>query len=141
MQKGHITGGRAEGQFSQNTRLLDSASLAYLAALMDKMSLSDEFLYVYIMANSIGVLYIGVTNHLVRRIHQHQTKTNSGFTNTKHCKKLLYFEIHDSPGEAIEREKQIKNWNRMKKERLIRSLNPPWIDLSSFLPSYEGDGG
>lgn len=126
---------RAEGPFGPSAAfaassafLLDEPSKLIVFSLMYRMGLSSEWLYVYILANSIGVLYIGVTNNLVRRIDQHRAKLNKGFTSKKHCFRLVYFELHTSPGEAIAREKQIKGWRREKKEFLIRTLNPPgWI--------------
>ncbi|MBN2523788.1 MAG: GIY-YIG nuclease family protein [Bacteroidales bacterium] len=90
--------------------------------------------YVYIVTNKNNtVLYTGVTNNLVRRMHEHKTKFNKGFTAKYNVSKLVYFEQFVSVKEAILREKRIKKWKREWKERLIREKNPEWIDLTCNL--------
>jgi len=86
--------------------------------------------FTYIMANNRPTLYIGVTSHLIQRIYEHQHETIPGFTAKYHCHKLVYYEVSDSIGQAIIREKQLKNLNRDDKLRLIRSLNPTMKDLT-----------
>jgi len=86
--------------------------------------------YVYILASTTGTLYLGFTNDLERRSWEHRDKFYHGFTSKYGCNRLVYFEHHTDIYEAIDREKQLKNWNRKKKEVLIRSLNPGWNDLS-----------
>ena len=86
--------------------------------------------YVYIITNVHNtVLYIGVTNNLVRRIYEHKNKMLVGFSSRYNLSKLVYCEQHDNIAQAIEREKQIKKWNREWKERLIKNINPQWKDL------------
>ena len=86
---------------------------------------------VYIMANVHNtVLYTGVTNNLQRRVYEHKNELIDGFTKKHKCKKLVYFESSNDIKAMLEREKQLKNWNRSKKERLIRNMNPEWKDLS-----------
>jgi putative endonuclease len=95
--------------------------------------MSEQF-YVYILANNKhGTLYIGVTNDIIRRIHQHKLKAVRGFTKRYNIHKLVYFEIFDDPLSAIAREKQLKKWNREWKLQLIEGKNPGWIDLSESL--------
>ena len=89
--------------------------------------------YVYILSNSSNkVLYTGVTNDLARRIyeHKHHLDKNS-FTAQYNVGKLVYFEETSSSRSAIEREKQIKGWNRARKNKLIEEKNPRWLDLYS----------
>ena len=86
--------------------------------------------WVYIVTNKSGTLYIGVTNSLEHRLHQHKAKLNKGFTNKYNIKKLVYFEETDDIAAAIAREKQLKKWSRKKKIALIETLNPKWLDLS-----------
>jgi putative endonuclease len=85
--------------------------------------------YVYILASHSKVLYIGVTNDLLRRIWEHRF-TGQGFTKQYRVDKLVYFEQTLSPSAAIAREKQIKGWVRRKKRDLIESENPFWLDLA-----------
>jgi putative endonuclease len=85
--------------------------------------------YVYILASESGTLYIGVTNNLKRRVFEHKNKLLGGFTKKYDCHRLIYFEITNSIESAITREKQLKNWNRLKKQNLIKTINPTWKDL------------
>jgi putative endonuclease len=85
--------------------------------------------FVYIMASDSGTLYLGVTNNLTRRAYEHRNSLVESFSSKYGCKKLVYFETTNSIESAILREKQIKKWRREKKENLIRSLNPKWLDL------------
>ena len=77
-----------------------------------------------------GVLYIGITNDIVRRVYEHKHELNAGFTSRYNLKVLVYYEHFVSPGAAIAREKQLKGWLRSKKIALIATMNPEWKDLS-----------
>jgi putative endonuclease len=91
----------------------------------------DYNLWVYIITNEHdSVLYVGMTNDLVRRITEHRTGEISGFAADYRCKKLVFYEHCTNVLDAIAREKQIKNWSRAKKVKLIATLNPRWIDLA-----------
>ena len=86
--------------------------------------------YVYILASrKHGTLYIGVTNDLVRRIHQHKTDAVPGFTSRYGVHLLVWFERYDDVLSAIAREKEIKKWHREWKINLIERSNPEWVDL------------
>jgi putative endonuclease len=93
--------------------------------------------YVYIMTNITGMLYVGITNNIERRVFEHKAKLISGFTKRYNINKLVYFETTVDVEAAIEREKQIKGWLRRKKVVLINSANPEWKDLS--LEWYDTD--
>lgn len=87
-------------------------------------------MYVYILTNyTHSVLYIGVTNDLVRRIYEHKNKFVEGFTKRYNCSKLVYFEQYKDSESAITREKQLKNLRRDWKINLIQEMNPEWADL------------
>ncbi|MGO9642969.1 MAG: GIY-YIG nuclease family protein [Candidatus Acidiferrales bacterium] len=96
------------------------------------MSLDRTF-YVYILASASGVLYTGITNNLPRRISEHKKGTVRGFTEKYRVKRLVWFEAHTNPANAIAREKQIKDWRRAKRVALIEAENPNWQDLSATL--------
>ena len=90
--------------------------------------------FLYILANKHNTtLYIGVTNDLKRRVAEHKLHINSGFTDKYNIEKLVYYEIHEHMHDAIQREKQLKNWRREWKETLINDLNPEWNDLSETI--------
>jgi len=86
--------------------------------------------YVYLMASQKhGTLYLGVTNDLVRRVHEHKSKTLRGFTKRYNVGHLVWFEVYDDPANAITREKELKKWRRDWKIRLIEEENLDWSDL------------
>ena len=85
---------------------------------------------VYILANKRnGTLYVGVTSNLASRIWQHRCDVVPGFTREYGIHLLVYFEMHNTMHAAITREKQLKNWKRAWKLRLIEASNPHWRDL------------
>lgn len=87
--------------------------------------------YVYIITNkSHSTLYVGVTNNLERRLHEHKNKLVDGFSKRYKLNELVYFEETTSVETAIAREKQIKSYSRAKKEDLIFHMNAEWKDLS-----------
>ncbi len=86
--------------------------------------------YVYILfSNKNGTLYTGVTSNLVKRVYEHKQKLVEGFSKKYSVDKLGYFEIYESIEQAIEREKQLKNWKREWKISLIEKDNSKWEDL------------
>ena len=87
--------------------------------------------YVYIMANeSNSTIYIGVTNNLLRRVYEHKNSLDKhSFTSRYKINKLVYYEYTGDVLSAIEREKQLKGWNRERKNKIISTKNPEWMDL------------
>ncbi|MDP2919700.1 MAG: GIY-YIG nuclease family protein [Dehalococcoidia bacterium] len=86
--------------------------------------------YVYIMASKRnGTLYIGVTNDLIRRVYEHKNDLIQGFTKKYGVHTLVWFDQCDDVAVVIQREKQIKAWQRKWKLRLIEEKNPDWKDL------------
>jgi putative endonuclease len=87
--------------------------------------------FVYIMSNVSRTLYIGMTNNLERRVLEHRAKSHSGFTQRYNVTMLVYMEHFNNPASAIEREKVLKGWKRVRKLALITSQNPDWLDLAA----------
>ena len=86
--------------------------------------------YAYIMASEKnGTLYIGVTSNLIKRVYEHKNNIVEGFTQKYKVHSLVYFEQYNDIILAIQREKQLKKWNRNWKIRLIEKDNPEWEDL------------
>ncbi len=87
--------------------------------------------YVYILSNNTNVtIYTGVTNDLIRRVYEHGIGADpDSFTARYGVHKLVYFEETPDVYSALSREKQIKSWNRRRKNELIASVNPHWEDL------------
>jgi putative endonuclease len=93
--------------------------------------------FVYVIASRSRNLYTGVTNNLERRIVEHREGLVPGFTKRYRIHRLVHYEVFGDVRAAIEREKQIKAWNRAKRVALIEAMNPRWADLaeSDFLDS------
>ena len=90
--------------------------------------------HVYILANRrYGVLYVGVTNDLTRRISEHRLKLVPGFTGSYGVMHLVYFEEHSSIDQARARERSLKRWRRDWKLELVDEFNPQWRDLADEL--------
>lgn len=89
---------------------------------------------VYILASRRnGTLYTGVTSHLRKRLHEHQSGHLNGFTKKYRVHTLVWYEVHETMYSAISREKQIKAGSRKKKLALIERANPLWQDLTDQL--------
>lgn len=88
---------------------------------------------VYILSSYTKVLYIGVTGNLQKRVWEHKNKSVDGFTKKYNVDKLVYFEQTENVMSALEREKQLKKWNRAKKKKLIEMKNSEWKDLFDTL--------
>jgi putative endonuclease len=87
-------------------------------------------MWVYVLTSRRnGPLYVGVTNDLVRRVHEHRTKAVPGFTSRYGLSVLVHFEQYEDPVTAIQREKNLKHWSRAWKVTLIERDNPDWRDL------------
>ena len=92
--------------------------------------MGERTYFVYIMASRRnGTLYVGVTNNLALRAHQHRTGVGSTFTTKYGVKMLVWYESYGDVNEAIAREKQLKTWARKWKLALIERFNRDWRDL------------
>jgi putative endonuclease len=90
--------------------------------------------FVYILASKKhGTLYIGVCNDMGARLELHRTGKGSQFVKKYGVMRLVYVEEYATPLEAIQREKQMKEWRRDWKIRRIEESNPDWRDLSHLL--------
>ncbi|MDO8425235.1 MAG: GIY-YIG nuclease family protein [bacterium] len=91
---------------------------------------------VYILTNKWNtVTYVGVTNALARRVHEHREKLVDGFTKRYNINKLVHVEVFARVDEAIAREKQLKGGSRAQKVALIERENPQWSDLYETIVS------
>jgi putative endonuclease len=92
----------------------------------------DHNYWVYILTDKgHKTLYIGVTNDLANRLHQHRHPETASFSQQYHCILLIHCEHFSDVRDAIAREKQLKGWRRSKKIALIEKENPRWEDLSA----------
>ena len=85
--------------------------------------------FVYILASGRnGTLYVGSTNDLIRRVHEHRLKAVPSFTQRYGVDRLVHFEPFDDYAHAAQREKRLKKWERAWKIALIEQDNPQWLD-------------
>jgi putative endonuclease len=90
--------------------------------------------YVYILTNKPnGILYIGVTSNLAKRVYEHKQKIVDGFTKQYGLARLVYVEEYPTMEEAIHHEKCMKEWKRAWKVKRILEQNPEWNDLADEL--------
>jgi putative endonuclease len=82
------------------------------------------------MASKTGTLYVGLTSNIKKRVWEHKNHVVPGFSDRYKTDRLLYYETIGDSLSAIGREKQIKNWRREKKIKLVESVNPQWVDLA-----------
>jgi len=86
--------------------------------------------YTYIVASKRnGTLYTGSTDGIINRVYEHREKVRRGFTAKYGVSILVWYELHDTREGAFRRERQIKEWRRSWKLRLIEERNPTWRDL------------
>ena len=86
--------------------------------------------FVYILTNARNtVLYIGVTNNLLRRVWEHKNSFVEGFAKRYRVSRLVYYEECGDVVGAVAREKQIKAGSRLDKVLLIESMNRDRYDL------------
>ena len=91
----------------------------------------SRYSYFYLLTNfNKTVLYAGVTSKFSQRLKQHVNGEFEGFSKKYQCKYLVYYEKYENINDAIFREKQVKKWNRKKKETLINKSNPDWKSLN-----------
>jgi putative endonuclease len=87
--------------------------------------------YVHILTNpTYTTLYVGVTNDIERRMYEHRHRLKEGFASRYNLTCLVFCEETGNVYDAIQREKQIKGWTRVRKIELIESVNPEWRDIA-----------
>jgi len=137
------------GFYCNRLPLVSSGQLWYLSFVIPAEAGIQEAkmkqYYVYILCSERnGTLYTGITSDLLKRVYEHKNNLVEGFTQKYCIHRLVWYETHRSPENAILREKQIKAWKRQWKLRLIEENNPEWNDLyeiicedTGFLPAQE----
>ena len=91
--------------------------------------------FVYIMASRpCGAIYIGATSNLRQRVEQHRSGLPGSHTDHYNIRQLVWFEEHADWISAFSRERQMKEWQRNWKVRLIVAVNPEWRDVTADIP-------
>ena len=116
-----------ENRNQPNIHVIASAESAWQSVTPNKLSMY----YVYILTDRFNrTVYTGITKDLIRRVYEHKNNCDpNSFTAKYSVHKLVYFEETSDVRSAIEREKQIKSWNRKRKNQLIEAFNPTWQEL------------
>lgn len=87
--------------------------------------------YIYILTNKHrNVLYTGMTSDIPQRVFRHgHGYFPNAFTKKYNVHILVYYEEHNDPVFAIDREKRLKRWHHDWKAQLVTDFNPEWHDL------------
>ncbi len=95
----------------------------------------DYHYIVYLLASGpCGYLYVGITDNILRRMHEHQTFANPHCHTARYnIVNLVYYEVFSNVMEAIKRKKHLKKWRRNWKFNLVEKTNPTWQDLTPSL--------
>ncbi len=88
--------------------------------------------HVYILKCADGTYYTGHTDDLDRRIAQHQSGALPGYTHDRRPVELMWSETFQTRTDALDREAQVKDWSRKKKEGLFRG---DWSTISAAATS------
>jgi len=110
------------------------ASIAVMAGLVPAIPIHEtrqiRQYYVYILASRLGgAIYVGVTNDLARRTHEHRNGVAIAHTKRYGIRQLVHFEAYENIRDALQREKNMKHWPRVYKTRPIAQSKPGWRDL------------
>ena len=98
-----------------------------------------KVLYVYILKCNDNSYYTGVTNHIERRIVEHNSGISpQSYTIPRRPVELVWVQAFSDPAQAIEWEKKIKGWSRRKKEAMI---SKDWDKLVEYSKNYSQFGG
>lgn len=78
--------------------------------------------YFYMVRCSDNSLYSGQTNNLQKRIREHNSAGQRGakYLRARKPVELVYSEKYPTLQLAMQRERQVKKWNKYKKEALIK---------------------
>lgn len=86
--------------------------------------------WVYVLTSEPrGILYVGMTSDLPRRVFEHRERLLEGFTKRYGVDRLVYCEPHAEASVAARRERAMKRWRRDWKIELVERDNPTWADL------------
>ena len=88
-----------------------------------------KFVYIVTDRNRTS-MHVGMSSDLIKTLDFYKQMPNLFFDNGQQLTRLVYFEEFKSEAQALARFKTVSRFTRMQKERLVRSCNPDWIDLT-----------
>ncbi|MCY1282954.1 GIY-YIG catalytic domain protein [compost metagenome] len=83
------------------------------------MSAASKPWFVYLVRAANGALYCGISDDPARRFAQHQSGKGARFFHSSPAQALAYVEACADKGEALRRERTIKQLKKSAKERLV----------------------
>lgn len=101
-----------------------------------------KFVYIVTDRNRTS-LHVGMSADLTKTLAFYKEMPNLFFDSAQQLTRLVYFEEFKTENQALSRFKLVSRFTRMQKERLVRSCNPDWIDLTigldfeNLLPSVK----
>lgn len=75
-------------------------------------------------------LHVGMSADLMKTLDFYKKMPNLFFDSAQQLTRLVYFEEFRTEAQALSRFKTVSRFTRAQKERLVRSCNPDWIDLT-----------
>ena len=90
--------------------------------------------YVYILLCTDNSYYVGHTDDINKRMHEHSSGRESGYVSTRLPVKLVFLQACSGRAEAISAERKLKGWSRNKKESLIQG---GFLDVRRFWKNYK----
>ena len=90
---------------------------------------SKKFVYVVTDRNRT-CLHVGMSSDLMKTMNFYRQMPNLFFDSGQQLTRLVYFEELNSESSAIQRFDLISKFTRIQKDRMVRSVNPDWIDLT-----------
>ena len=97
--------------------------------LIFKYVIMKKFVYIVTDRNRTS-MHVGMSSDLIKTLDFYKQMPNLFFDNGKQLTRLVYFEEFKTEEQALSRFKSVSRFTRVQKERLVRSCNPDWIDLT-----------
>jgi putative endonuclease len=88
-----------------------------------------KFVYIVTDRNRTS-LHVGMSANLIKTLDFYKQMPCLFFDSGQQLTRLVYFEEFKTEAQALSRFKLISKFTRMQKERVVRSCNPDWIDLT-----------
>ncbi|TDO24103.1 GIY-YIG nuclease family protein [Pedobacter duraquae] len=88
-----------------------------------------KFVYIVTDRNRTS-MHVGMSSDLIKTLDFYKKMPSLFFDSAQQLTRLVYFEEFRTEAQAIARFKVVSRFTRMQKERLVRSCNPDWIDLT-----------
>jgi putative endonuclease len=96
-----------------------------------------RFIYIITDRNRNN-LHVGLCSDLLKTLKFYGDMPTLFFDSSQQLNRLVYFEEINSEEMAMERFKTVSTFTRPQKEKMIRPVNPDWLDLTSALNFESG---